>query len=97
MASVGYATSVTDHVEAILNGLPTDCDTFIVSVNSRTETYTVEEIESLLLVQKARIELHTKELDSSSRSFSLATHAYDSRRQNKGGGFQYSFLKSSAK
>lgn len=37
LASVGYAKSDTDHVEAILNGLPAHYDTFIVSVNSRYE------------------------------------------------------------
>lgn len=65
LASVGYVTFDTGYVEAILNGLPADYSTFIVLVNSISEAYNIEEIESLLLVQEARIEKHTRELDSS--------------------------------
>lgn len=36
--------SDSDHIEFILNGLPENYDTFIVSVKSRSESYSVEEI-----------------------------------------------------
>lgn len=71
-------------MEAILNGLLADHGTFVVSVNSKSEAYTVEEIKSLLLAQKARMERHTKELDSSSHPIDIATRGYGSRRQNRG-------------
>lgn len=38
-----------DHIEAILEGLPQEYDAFIVSVTSRTDPYSVLEIESLLV------------------------------------------------
>lgn len=33
LASVGHAILSFDHVEAIFNGLPEECDTFVISVN----------------------------------------------------------------
>lgn len=59
--------------------MPEEYDTFVLSVNSRPESYSVEEIESLLLAQEARIENHIKELDSA--SINLVTH----QKQFKGG------------
>lgn len=53
-------------MEAIFNGLYEEYDTFLVSVNSRSELYTVEEIEPLLFAQEVRIEKHSKELHLSS-------------------------------
>lgn len=65
LASVGHIISSSNHVEAIFNGLLEKYDTFVISVNSRSECNFVEQIESLLLAQEARIENHSKELDSS--------------------------------
>lgn len=66
LASAGHQLTYTDHIEAIFNGLPEEYDTFVISVSSRAEIYSVEEIESLLLAQEARIEKHSKDLDSAS-------------------------------
>lgn len=64
LASVSHIVSSSYHIDAIFNGLSEEYDTFIISVNSRTEDYTVEETEALLLAQKGRIEKHSKELNS---------------------------------
>lgn len=55
LASVGYFLSTKDHVEAIFYGFPEDYDTFVVSISSRPDPYSVEAIESLLLSQKHRV------------------------------------------
>lgn len=47
--SVGSPVSTADHIEAILEGLPPEYNAFIVSVTSRSDPYTVTEIESLLV------------------------------------------------
>lgn len=65
LASVGHVISDADHLEAIFNGLPA-YDTFVILVSTRSDNYIVE-IESLLLIQEARIENHLKELDSNPR------------------------------
>ncbi|KAL6322290.1 hypothetical protein AAG906_005259 [Vitis piasezkii] len=70
LALVGVNLSVKDHIDAITDGLPSEYDTFFLIVNSRTEDYSVEEIESLLLAQEVRIEKHNKRLDSETTFFS---------------------------
>ncbi|PON80532.1 hypothetical protein PanWU01x14_000880 [Parasponia andersonii] len=65
-ASVGYHTIVKYHIDVIFNGLLSNYDTFVISVNSSSDPYTVAEIESLLLSQENRIEKTLKDLDSAS-------------------------------
>lgn len=79
LASVGHVLSNTDEIEVIFNGLLEEYDTFVISVNSRLESSSVEEIESLRLAQEARIEKHAKELDSAPINFTTQ------RKQFKGG------------
>lgn len=79
LASIGHIISNSDHVEAMFDGLSRNNDTFIISVNSRLEPYTVEETESLLLAQEAMIVRHSKELDAS--FINIATH----RKHHRGG------------
>ena len=52
------------HIDVIFEGLSSDYDTFILSIESRIDPYTVDDIESLLLTQEARIEKKNKELYS---------------------------------
>jgi len=46
---VGCPISSEDHIEAILNGLSDDYDSFITFVTSRLDPYTVKDLEALLL------------------------------------------------
>jgi len=59
---VGSNVSTEDHLEAILDGLPEEYDSFITSVTSRLDPYTIEDIEALLLAQEERFDKH-KSLD----------------------------------
>lgn len=52
--------SRSDHVEVIFNGLPEEYGSFIISVNSRPETYTVEEINPLFLAKEAKRKRSTR-------------------------------------
>ncbi|KAL6338621.1 hypothetical protein AAG906_021336 [Vitis piasezkii] len=67
LASVGYVVTTKDHIDAIFDGLSFEYDTFVVTVNSRNDLYTVAEIESLLLAQENKMEKHSKELDSANQ------------------------------
>ena len=60
---VGHSMFEKEHIDAIFEGLSSDYDTFILSIESRIDPYTVDDIESLLLAQEARIEKKDKELD----------------------------------
>ena len=61
LAVVGCPISIEDHIEVVLNGLSDEYDSFITSVTSRLDPYTVADIEALLLAQENRIE-RTKQL-----------------------------------
>lgn len=68
---MGHNLSDADHIETIFNGLQEEYDNFVISVNSRPESYSVEEIESLFLAHEARIENRSKDFDNA--SINLAT------------------------
>ena len=67
LTSVGDVLATKDHIDAIIYGLSSEYDTFVVLVNSRNDSYIVAEIESMLLAQESRIEKHFKELDLSNQ------------------------------
>lgn len=61
LSAVGAPMTVSDHIDAVLEGLPEEYNSFIVSVTSRTDPYTVNQIESLLVAQEDRIEKRKKD------------------------------------
>lgn len=60
LALISYFITASGHVEVIFNGMLEEYGSFIIFVNSRHETYTVEEINPLLLAQEARIKRRTR-------------------------------------
>ena len=64
LASVGHILTDKDHIDAILDGLTDEYDAFITSILARSESYTIEEVESMIMAQEARIEKNAKSLDS---------------------------------
>uniref|UniRef100_A0A803P7H9 Reverse transcriptase Ty1/copia-type domain-containing protein n=1 Tax=Cannabis sativa TaxID=3483 RepID=A0A803P7H9_CANSA len=71
LASVGEVYTAKDHVVAIFKGLPSEYDTFVISTNTRLETYSVAEIESLLLASESRIEKIDRDVEISAQVASL--------------------------
>lgn len=65
LSAVGSPISVSDHIDAILDGLSEDYNGFVVSITSRTDPYSVNEIEHLLMAQEERIEKYRKEASTS--------------------------------
>jgi len=63
LAAVGCPISTEDHIEAVLDGLSDEYDSFITSVTSRLDPYTVADIEALLLAQENRIERNKQFVD----------------------------------
>lgn len=64
LALFGHNLTTKDHVDAIFEGIPPEYETFVTSVNSRMEPYSVDEIESLLLAQEVKIEKNTTSLEA---------------------------------
>ena len=62
LVSIGYVVSEQEHIEVIFGGLSIDYDAFVTSITTRSDPYSVVEIEAHLMAQEARIEkasLHT--------------------------------------
>ena len=71
------------HIDVIFEGLSTDYDTFILSIELRIDPYTVDDIESLLLAQEAMIEKNNKELDSAQPSLANIVVTSQNSQQSK--------------
>lgn len=56
LAAVGNPIPVNDYIEVIFDGLSDEYDSVVTTVISRTEDYTIDEIEALLLAQEGRLE-----------------------------------------
>lgn len=84
LALVGHKLEAKSHIDAIFDGLPPEYDTFILSVNTRLDPYSVSDIEGLLLSQEARVEKHFKSLESA-----MANVAVNSNSQNNSNPQQY--------
>ena len=63
LAAVGCTISTEDHIEVVLDGLSEEYDSFITSITSRLDPYTVADIEALLLAQENRIERNKQSVD----------------------------------
>ena len=71
------------HIDVIFEGLSTDYDTFILSIESHIDPYTIDDIESLLLAQEARIEKKNKKLDSAQPSLANIVVTSQNSQQSK--------------
>jgi len=58
LAAIGALVCTEEHIEVILDGLSDDYDPFVTSILSRTDPYTVKEIEVLFLTQKELFNKH---------------------------------------
>ncbi|MCH81099.1 retrovirus-related Pol polyprotein from transposon TNT 1-94, partial [Trifolium medium] len=72
LIAVGDTVSDRDQVDAILEGLPEDFNSFIMMVYSRFDSPTVEDVEALLLLQEAQFDKFRQELASPSVSAHIA-------------------------
>jgi len=58
LVTIGATLSNEDHLEAILDRLPKNYDSFVTSIMSHLDPYIVEEVKALLLSQKQRFTKH---------------------------------------
>nr|KYP56410.1 hypothetical protein KK1_002649 [Cajanus cajan] len=88
LAAIGPALNTVEHIDAILDGLSEEYDPFITFVLTRTEEYSVEQIEALLMAQEERLEKH-KRSEGDPLQANLAQGSFHTRKQpnNQGRGF----------
>lgn len=56
LQSIGSHVTPQEHADVVLAGLPEEYRPFVITVNTRLEPYTVDEIESLLITHEALLE-----------------------------------------
>lgn len=64
LISIGSEVSEQEHVEIILEGLPTDYGSFWIAIRTRKDSYLVSEIEALLLAQETITDVLNKSSNS---------------------------------
>ncbi|PNX93258.1 histone deacetylase, partial [Trifolium pratense] len=72
LVAVGDVVSEQEQVDAILEGLPEDFNSFVMMIYSRFETPTVEDVEALLLLQEVQFEKFRQELANPKVSANVA-------------------------
>ena len=84
LGSIGEEISASTHIDAIFEGLTSEYDSFVTSVETRMEPYSVSEVEALLLAQERRVAKHNNNLDSNKHSANIATmHSAQHRSQTQ--------------
>ena len=56
LSLVGQTTDLKEHIDVILEGLPSEYENFVTAINLRVEPYTVNDLESLLLSHEVLLE-----------------------------------------
>jgi histone deacetylase 1/2 len=72
LIAVGDNVSEQEQVDAILEGLPEDFNSFVMMIYSRFESPTIENVEGLLLLQEVQFEKFKQELANPSVSVNIA-------------------------
>ncbi|GAU26016.1 hypothetical protein TSUD_64040 [Trifolium subterraneum] len=72
LIAMSEVVSEQEQVDAILDGLPEDFNSFVMMVYSRFDTPTVEDIEGLLMLQEAQFEKFRQELANPNVSANVA-------------------------
>ncbi|KAF7834709.1 retrovirus-related Pol polyprotein from transposon TNT 1-94 [Senna tora] len=74
LRAVGSVVSEHEHIQCILEGLPSEYEAFVTSANMKSDLTSVCELEALLMAQEIRIEQNTKEVKTTdSASANVAT------------------------
>lgn len=65
----------------IFEGLSSEYETFVLTTKARTDSYSVEEVESLLLAQEVIIEKNHKNLDSVQTNLASSSQHYAKKKK----------------
>ncbi|KAF7802944.1 Retrovirus-related Pol polyprotein from transposon TNT 1-94 [Senna tora] len=75
LAAIGSPISDHEHIEILLDALPSEYEGFITSYSMKSEVLTINEVESLLLTQEARLEAIQGTTDSISANVTQAKNS----------------------
>lgn len=78
LANIGQPLAFNDHLNSIFRGLPSEYDPFICSMLTRTDSYKISDVHSLLLTQESRID-ESKSSDIASANVAHTSNQYFNR------------------
>lgn len=85
LAATGAPIDTEEQLQAIFNGLPQEYDPFVTSVMTRTEPYSIDEIEALLMAQEERMKKQKQDSETSSLQ-QLQANFLQYQQHNRGRG-----------
>ncbi|GAU20748.1 hypothetical protein TSUD_231620 [Trifolium subterraneum] len=85
LIAMGEMITEQEQVEAILDGLPEEFNSFVMMVYSRFDTPTIEYVEGLLMIQEAQFEKFRQELTNPSVSANVAQMESKNNQANQDG------------
>lgn len=93
LVSIGNPMTTSEHIEYIFEGLGEEYDSFICSINSSLEPYTVNEIEAILIAQEVSFEKHLKVTNPTEKKITVnvATAYHKDKDSNNKNSSQQSF------
>ena len=86
LAGIGHPIDESDHIELIFDGLGDTYDPWITAITTRSEPYTLDQIESLLLSQEARSEKNHKPASVAMANFAQSKSSGRGETRSRGGG-----------
>jgi histone deacetylase 1/2 len=72
LIAVGDNVTEREQIDAILDGLPEDFNSFVMMMYSKTDEFAVEDLEALLLLQEAQFDKFRQELATPAVSANIA-------------------------
>lgn len=87
LIAIGEPITDNKHINAILDGLLDEYDNFVINVSMRSESYSVAELEALLMTQEDRIERNKKIVENSTTNqfvtANIAQSSFSTNHQNQ--------------
>jgi hypothetical protein len=83
LASIGDPLPLSQHIDVILEGLPSEFNSVISVVESKFETMDLDEVEALLLAHETRLEKAKKKIKNDAASINLAQNPNAEYTQNE--------------
>lgn len=95
LTAVGSPIGDPGHIQVILDGLSDEYDPLVASILSRTDAYSIPEIESLIMALEERLEKHKKnspdsfDMQSMQANLAQTQHFSNGRGNHRGGRSNY--------
>lgn len=82
LIAAGDTLSDQEHIDVVLDGLPEEYNSFVMMIYARSDSPSISDIESLLLLQEAQFDKFKQELSAGTVSANIAQGPHNQQNQN---------------